>query len=127
MTIEQKLAMLEEVAPVIDIHRLLRRSRAIGNVWVAGRGSWGSEVCPEVALAIREKQAREWIERWCEGRGLRFAMRINRTINSYLVSIDAPWGPDERITTEAFAGKSYAEALAACIKKLSAMKEQDDG
>lgn len=121
MSIESDLKALEPLAGVIDSGRLLRRSRPSGCVWVMDRGPSGHEVAPSVALAIREKQAREWIWAWC-GEHSTILIVANRPVTGEIeirVS-DEMTG----MATGRWLRKSLAEAYAACIAKLVGLEEE---
>ena len=128
MTVAEQLAVLEEVAGVIDPKVRRRNARCLRRIPGDGlpyyecqyydgkKWLFSQAVRREVAFAIRERQAREWIENRCKKKGWRDVEYRRAAIGTsqYCVTI-IPRG-DEPIPS--FVGRSWAEVLAAAVKKL---------
>lgn len=129
MTVDKELVALEEVAGVIDPGKCLTRivtPEDPEKPWV-----WRARECvhvtPMIALAIWERMARGWIEWWCEKheQEVEAFYRPNAEDgHTHIVRISRRAMPQAWLIRVQASGTSWAEILAAAVKKLDAMDEE---
>lgn len=125
MTVDKELAALDEVVGMIDPKRELY-FHELNKQWTAS--DWDDwPVGKIIALAIREKQARKWIEKWCKKREQEveaFYRPNAEDGHTHIVRISRRAMPQAWLIRVQASGTSWAETLAAAVRKLDAMDRE---